>query len=185
MKRVLLASLVCAAIVFALAAPASASQGGISGTIPPEVAKAIGSTSSILQLYGGNFQPGPVSFPVCSEDGKLVGTACFRITWCQGFIGYKINVPGMDSNAKLKVKVEGAVVASAVPLNLVDHPTTAGLHAEGWMTWLNVDSEWKATPNPAGPTYPSIQRVYDALKDGTATIVVCDADGAKVWGSNK
>lgn len=186
MRRFAIVSLVCAVLLLGIVAPAAgANQGGISGPIPADVAATIGRPTPFLQLHGGNFQPGSATFPVSSANGAIVGTAYFRITWCQGFIGYRINVPGLDSSAKLEVKEGNKAVATMDPIALVTNPADDGLHAEGFITYADVAGGYKVSPNPAGVPYPSIQGVYNLLASGGAHVVVTDAHGVSVSGAEK
>jgi hypothetical protein len=184
MKRFAVVSLVLAALILGVMAPAAgASQGGISGPIPAEVAATIGWETPYLQLLGGNFQPGSATFPVSSANGAIVGTAYFRITRCQGFIGYRINVPGLDSSAKLAVKHGDATISMLDPVAVVAKPEDDGLHAEGFVTYADVNDAYRASPNPTGVPYPSIQKAYNLLESGDAYIVVTDAHGLTVSGA--
>jgi hypothetical protein len=182
MKRMSFALAVCLVLAAIVAAPAAANQGGISGPVPSEVAALIG--MPYLQLWGGNFMPGAAVFPVVSEsDPFLVGTAYFRLSRCGGFLGYRINVPGLDSDAALSIRVDGATVVYIDPVSVAGKPTADGLHAEGWITWADVPDAFQISPNPVpGIGWPSVWPLYEALATGDAHVVVA-AENGTVTGS--
>jgi hypothetical protein len=185
MKRVLLVCVTCIAFAFAAASPAAAgeSQGGISGDVGEMVA-AYDFPFSTLRLVGGNFMPGAATFPVTSEDGSISGVVSFRISWCQGFIGYRMDVPGLATESQLSVYLGEADVPlmSEDPICLAGRPSVGGLHAEGFLTSAEVPAELLGDPVAPSINYPSTLPLYEALVSGAARIVV-SGDGMGVTGT--
>ena len=79
MKKSIVAVVLCVAVL-ALATPAYASQGGIS--------------DGVMQLSGGNFMKPPANIRLSGDD--VSGRIWAGLTYCQGYIGYKIDLAGAE-----------------------------------------------------------------------------------------
>lgn len=153
MRKTVVMVAVCL-LTLCLAAPAYASQGGIS--------------DGVFQFNGGNFMKPPTNVRLIGDSAS--GRLWAGITWCQGYIGYKIDLRGAE--AVDTVQLWDGDVMIAADTGIVSRDC---LVAEGIIAYDEVvgGDEW-FLPNPAPQyfDYPSIKPVYDALASGDLTVVV-------------
>ena len=175
MKRLLVVFVLCAVLAFTGIVPALAgggNQGGISGYL------ADGSPYTFL---GYNLMPGAVVFPLYAQDvAEPVGTASFRLTWCQGYIGCRVNVPCLEEDAVLKVLCGDEIVVALDADSLVDKSKAEGLNAECFISYADVpdDNRFMDVENPSGMPYPSIMKLYEMLASGEARVEVAASNGS-------